>query len=283
MTTLTTSYRYCQQFAANHYENFPVASMLLPASIRPAVAVLYTFARTADDLADEGELTAEQRLEGLDELQNRLDAMLFGRPSSDPIFNALSDVVERYRISHRLLNDLLDAFRQDISKNRYADETELLDYCRRSANPVGQAMLCLVSESRPQLLEQSDAICTALQLINFLQDVSQDYHEMGRIYIPQDEMARFAVDEQQIAQAETTDAIRALFNHQLDRIEQLLVKGSPLGSQLSGRFGLEIRAIIAGAQLIVKKLRRQQDCFARPRLSRMEKIGLLWRALFRLA
>lgn len=283
MTNLSASYHHCQQFAANHYENFPVASRLLPASIRPAVAVLYTFARTADDLADEGELTSEQRLEALDELQNRLDAMLFGRPSSDPVFNALGDVVERYRISHRLLNDLLDAFRQDVRKNRYTDEAELLDYCRRSANPVGQAMLCLVGESRPQLLKQSDAICTALQLINFLQDVSQDYREMGRIYIPQDEMARFGVDEPQIVRGESTDAIRALFNFQLDRIERLLVAGSPLSAQLSGRFGLEIRAIMAGAQLITKKLRRQHDCFARPRLTRLEKFGLLWRALLKIS
>ncbi len=281
MTKLAESYHHCQQFAASHYENFPVASRLLPASIRPAVAVLYTFARTADDLADEGDLTAEARLEALDELQNRLDAMLFGRPSSDPIFNALGDVIERYRIPHRLLNDLLDAFRQDVTQSRYADEAELLDYCRRSANPVGRAMLCLVGENRAELLEQSDAICTALQLINFLQDISQDYHEMGRIYLPQDEMVRFGVDEQHVAQGRSTKEIRALIDFQLARIGKLLIKGAPLGSALSGRFGLEIRAIIAGAEKIREKLEHQNDCFSRPRLTRMEKAGLLWRAIFR--
>ena len=280
MTTLVESYRYCQQFAANHYENFPVASRLLPASIRPAVAVLYAFARTADDLADEGELSAQERLDQLDELQNRLDAILFGRPSNDPIFNALADVIERYRIPHGLLNDLLEAFRQDVSKKRYEDEAELIDYCRRSANPVGRAMLCLVSESAPEQLEQSDAICTALQLINFLQDISQDYHEMGRIYLPQDEMSRFGVDERLIAQGITNSALKELLTFQLDRIDRLLTEGTPLGASLSGRFGLEIRMIIAGAHKMVEKLRKQDDCFSRPRLTRMEKFGLLWRAIF---
>ncbi|MDH3355631.1 MAG: squalene synthase HpnC, partial [Chromatiales bacterium] len=255
MANLVESYQHCKAFASRHYENFPVASMLLPTSIRPAVAVLYTFARTADDLADEGDLTEQQRLNGLDELQNQLDAILFGRPSSDPVFNALGDVIERYRIPHRLLNDLLDAFRQDVSKTRYADESELLDYCRRSANPVGQAMLCLVSETASEQFQQSDAICSALQLINFLQDISQDYHEMGRIYLPQDEMLRFGVTEEQIARGETTPELKSLIDHQLERVEKLLKQGESLGNHLSGRFGLEIRMIIAGAWKVTGKLR----------------------------
>lgn len=281
MSSLAESYQHCQQFAGSHYENFPVASRLLPGSIRPAVAVLYTFARTADDIADEGELTNEERLEQLDELQNQLDSILFGRPSGNPVFNALGDVIERYRIPHGLLNDLLDAFRQDVTKTRYANVEELLDYCRRSANPVGRAMLCLVGESSPQQLEQSDAICTALQLINFLQDLSQDYHEMGRIYLPQDEMAKFDVDERLIAQDESNENLKKLIDFQLERIEGLLVKGAPLGRSLSGRFGLEIRAIIAGAHKVVEKLHKQSNCFARPRLSRWEKIVLIWHALLK--
>ena len=281
MANLVESYQHCKAFASRHYENFPVASMLLPTSIRPAVAVLYTFARTADDLADEGDLTEQQRLNGLDELQNQLDAILFGRPSSDPVFNALGDVIERYRIPHRLLNDLLDAFRQDVSKTRYADESELLDYCRRSANPVGQAMLCLVSETASEQFQQSDAICSALQLINFLQDISQDYHEMGRIYLPQDEMLRFGVTEEQIARGETTPELKSLIDHQLERVEKLLKQGESLGNHLSGRFGLEIRMIIAGAWKVTGKLHNQSNCFSRPRLSRWEKFALLWKALFR--
>jgi len=281
LSNLKESYQYCQQFASAHYENFPVASKLLPAPIRPAVAVLYTFARTADDLADEEELNEQQRLDGLDRLQDQLDDILFGRPTTDAIFHALSDVIDRFRIPHGLFNDLLDAFRQDVIQNRYTDEAELLNYCKRSANPVGRAMLCLVGETATEQLQHADAICTALQLINFLQDIAQDYHEMGRIYLPLDEMQRFGVSEQQIASGETTAELRALIDHQLERIERLLNEGSPLGTHLTGRFGLEIRAIIAGAHKIVEKLHNQSDCFSRPRLSRLEKLSLLWYALFR--
>jgi squalene synthase HpnC len=281
MATLAESYHYCRQFAAAHYENFPVASRLLPASIRPAVTVLYTFARTADDLADEGTLTSDERLKRIDQLQDQLDNILFGRPSDDPLFNALGDVIDRYRIPHRLFNDLLTAFRQDVTKKRYANEAELLDYCSRSANPVGQAMLCLIEDNAPAQIQHADAICSALQLINFLQDISQDYHEMGRIYLPQDEMQRFGVSEEQIATSTTTPALRELLAYQLDRIERLLATGQPLGSHLTGRFGLEIRMIIAGAHAIVNKLRHQSDCFSRPRLSHLEKLSLLWRAVLR--
>ncbi|MCW8825791.1 MAG: squalene synthase HpnC [Gammaproteobacteria bacterium] len=281
MTTLKESYNHCRQFAARHYENFPVASLLLPASIRPAVAVLYTFARTADDIADEGELSSKERLAGLDNLQNSLDAILFGRPTTDPVFNALSDVIERYRIPHRHFNDLLDAFRQDVTKDRYQNEEELLDYCSRSANPIGQSMLALVGESSAVQLKRSDAICTALQLVNFLQDISQDYHEMGRIYLPLDEMQRFGIREEQIASGTTTPELKALINYQLDRIEKLLDSGADLGKELSGRFGLEIRMVIVAAYRMVAKLRAQEDCFSRPRISRFEKISILFQALKR--
>ncbi len=280
MSSLAESYNHCRQFAANHYENFPVASRLLPGSIRPAVAVLYTFARTADDIADEGDLTDEARLAKLDLLQNRLDAILFGRPSDDPLFNALGDIIVRYRIPHGLFNDLLDAFRQDVTQKRYPNAAALLDYCRHSANPIGRMILCLVGADTPAQLDQSDAICSALQLINFLQDLSQDYHEMGRIYLPQDEMEKYAVSEAQIARKESTDGLKQLIDFQLHRIEVLLLKGAPLGSSLPGRLALEIRVTIAAAHKVVEKLRNQDDCFARPRLNRREKIALVWHALF---
>jgi phytoene/squalene synthetase len=146
---------------------------------------------------------------------------------------------------------------------------------------VGQAMLCLIEDNAPAQIQHADAICSALQLINFLQDISQDYHEMGRIYLPQDEMQRFGVSEEQIDTATTTTALRELIAYQLERIERLLATGQPLGNHLTGRFGLEIRMIIAGAHAIVNKLRHQSDCFSRPRLSHLEKLSLLWRAVLR--
>jgi squalene synthase HpnC len=272
-------YRWCRALARSHYENFPVASLLLPARLRDPVAAIYAFARSADDIADEGSADPHQRRAQLDAMAAELDLIETGGPSDTPLFAALADSVRRYRLPTALLHDLLSAFRQDVDKQRYADFGELMDYCRRSANPVGRLLLNLSGHNSERNLALSDAICSALQLINFLQDIFQDYEENARIYLPADEMQRFGVDEACIAGRESSPALRALVRFQIERAARLLRSGSPLGTNLSGRFGLEVRAIVLGGSRILEKLHRQDDLFSRPRLGRGDRLRIAWGAV----
>ena len=271
-------YRWCHALARSHYENFPVASFLLPARLRDPVAAIYAFARSADDIADEGDTAAEERLRQLDVMAAELSAIESGRHSDSPMYAALADSIERYQLPTGLLRDLLSAFRQDVSKTRYADFGELMSYCRRSANPVGRLLLHLTGDNSERNLALSDAVCSALQLINFLQDIAQDYEENARIYLPGDEMQRFGVDENCIARRENSPSMRALVQFQVQRAAQLLRSGSPLGKHLGGRFGLEIRAIVLGGSRTLEKLFGQSDLFSRPRLNRRDRLAILWGA-----
>jgi squalene synthase HpnC len=275
------AYRWCRALARSHYENFPVASALLPARMRDPVAVVYAFARSADDIADEGQSCDAERLRQLDDMAGALRAIESGRTGDAPLYLALADSVARHRLPLQPFHDLLSAFRQDVRKKRYADFGELMDYCRRSANPVGTLLLHLNGAASPRNLALSDAVCSALQLINFLQDIAQDYRENGRIYLPVADMARFGVTEDDIAERRASPAVHALVQFQVRRAAQLLRSGSPLGARLRGRFGLEIRAIILGGSRILDKLNQQQDPFGRPRLGRSEKLMILWQALLR--
>lgn len=277
---LEKAYRHCQRLAHGHYENFPVASLLLPRSIRAPVAVIYSFARTADDFADEGDLPAEARLVRLQAFGRDLDAALAGSPIPDPILVAAADIIRRHGLPTRLFHDLLTAFRMDVTKHRYADFAEVMAYCRYSANPVGRLILHLTDEDSPENLAGSDAVCSALQLVNFLQDMAQDYHENGRIYLPGDEMKRFGVAEAHFRDGHTDDAMRGLFRHQVRRARDLMVSGAPLGPRLRGRLGLEIRAVIAGGLMIADKLEAlNHDVFTRPRLTTTDRLQLLWDGL----
>jgi phytoene synthase len=239
--------------SVDHYENFPVASILLPRRLRQPVAAIYHFARAADDIADEGALPDAERLRQLDEFRNELSRIAAGEPPQQPLFQHLAAEIKAHALPLQPFHDLLDAFSQDVSKKRYATYDELLDYCRRSANPVGNLLLHLYGEATPVNLAYSDAICSSLQLINFWQDVAKD-HAIARIYLPLDEMTRFGVRAEQIAQADCNDAWRALMKFQVDRARALMLQGAPLGSILSGRIGLEMRMIIAGGLRILDKL-----------------------------
>ncbi len=239
--------------SVDHYENFPVASILMPKRLRKPVAAIYHFARAADDIADEGDLPNDERLRQLDDFRNELIRIAADETPQLPLFQHLAIEIKQHALPMQPLHDLLDAFSQDVVKKRYADYDELLDYCRRSANPVGNLLLHLYEEATPINTAYSDAICTALQLINFWQDVAKDY-AIGRIYLPQDEMARFGVSEEQIAQGTCNDAWRALMKFQVDRARALMLQGVPLGSILTGRIGLEMRMIIAGGLRILAKL-----------------------------
>ncbi|MCR4303314.1 MAG: squalene synthase HpnC [Gallionella sp.] len=247
----------------DHYENFPVASILLPRRLRKPVAAIYHFARAADDIADEGELPNGERLHRLHEFRAELARIAADETPLTPLFQDLSTEVHQHALPVQPFYDLLDAFSQDVVKKRYANYIELLDYCRRSANPVGNLLLHLYHEATPQNISYSDAICTSLQLINFWQDVAKDY-AIGRIYIPLDDLALYGVSEEQIALGIAGDAWRELMKFQVDNARAMMMAGAPLGNILTGRIGLEMRMIIAGGLRILSKLESAQfDMFRR--------------------
>jgi squalene synthase HpnC len=237
----------------DHYENFPVASILLPATLRQPVELIYRFARSADDFADEGTRPDRERLMLLASYSDELRMIERGERSRVPLFQELGPMIKQRNLPLALFHDLLSAFAQDVTTKRYADYGTLLDYCRRSANPVGRLLLVLFGAATPLNLRHSDHICSGLQIINFLQDIAID-HAAGRIYLPQDELARFGVDEKLIAAGKVNPAWRSLMTFQINRTRRLLLDGAPLGRALKGRIGLEMRMIIAGGDRILGKI-----------------------------
>jgi squalene synthase HpnC len=266
--------------AVDHYENFPVASFLLPRRLRHPVTLIYRFAREADDFADEGDAEPDVRLKQLDQFRRQLRCIEAGAEPDIPWFSELAAVIRRYKLPVSAFEDLLSAFSQDVIQTRYATFADVLDYCRRSANPVGRLMLLLYGAAGPQQLVWSDAICSSLQLINFLQDVEVDWRK-NRVYLPQDEMQRFGVNEDQIARAETGTRWSRLMAFQVERARALLESGAPLGRALKGRIGLEMRMIMQGGNRILDKIERVQgDIFRhRPVLRRLDWPLMLARAL----
>ncbi|HKQ24156.1 MAG TPA: squalene synthase HpnC [Burkholderiales bacterium] len=263
----------------NHYENFPVASVLLPAKLRRPVELIYSFARQADDFADEGDLPPEQRLRKLAEFASELDRIERGEQPRLPLFADLVPVIKAHRLPVALFRDLLSAFSQDVTKSRYADLSEVMDYCRRSANPVGRLLLHLYQATEARNLSCSDAICSSLQLINFIQDIEIDFRK-NRIYLPEDEMAAYGVTEAQIADRANGSAWQALIMFQIERARSMLLAGAPLARQLPGRVGLELRLIVMGGNRILDKLRAGRgDVFRhRPVLQPHDWIKVLFRA-----
>jgi squalene synthase HpnC len=267
----------------DHYENFPVASWLLPPRLRPPIEAIYAFARGADDVADEGEASEAERLRGLGRYRRALDEIESGSPPSEARFACLAVAVREHGLPIGLLRDLLDAFEQDVTKLRYGTYAELLDYSRRSANPIGRLVLHVMGTrwTDPESLARSDAICSALQFINFWQDVAIDWRK-GRIYIPREDMERFEVTEEHIARGLADERWCALMRFQCARARELLVSGLPLGRSLPGRLGLEIRATIHGGARIADKIDRAAgDVFRhRPVLGKVDWVGILAKAAF---
>lgn len=265
--------------SVDHYENFPVASLLLPKRLRRAVTDIYRFARGADDLADEGDATPSQRRAAL---QTYREAILTIERGEKPeaSFEPLAQTIAQHHLPATPFLDLLSAFDQDIGQTRYADYPCLLDYCRRSANPVGTLMLYLYRTTDTHSMTQSAAICSALQLVNFLQDVAIDWQK-GRIYLPLEDLEHFGVTEQHIAQAKADQAWCQLMQFQVNRARGLLNSGLPLGRTLSGRIGLELRLIIQGGLRILEKIEHVRfDVFRhRPTLRAHDWVVMFWRAL----
>jgi squalene synthase HpnC len=263
----------------DHYENFPVASVLLPRPLVPAVEAIYAFARSADDLADEGDALPQQRLAALAAYESALDDIADGQATTDPMFARLAGVVAQYALPLQPFRDLLSAFKQDVDTLRYANFDLLLDYCRRSANPVGFLMLSLYGACDERNVVQSDAICSALQLINFLQDVAID-RDKKRIYIPEDDLARFGVTPQQIDDGQIDARWRALMGFEVARARALIVSGAPLALRLPGRIGWELRLVVQGGLRILEAIEAvQYDVFTRrPQLKLRDWVLILWRA-----
>ena len=268
--------------AVEHYENFPVASVLLPHRLRRPVEIIYHFARQADDFADEGEFSDAERLAKLDEFRGELFLIERGEKSTSALFVELAEIIQQHTIPLSLFHDLLDAFAQDVVKKRYANFAETLDYCRRSANPVGRILLHLYQQATPENLAYSDAICTALQLINFWQDVKKDL-AIGRIYLPEDDLIRFKISESQLAEGRVDENWRALMVFETERAKKMMLDGQLLGDILKGRIGMEMRLIIAGGLRILARIKAvDYDVFQRrPELNVWDWL-IVSRALFKL-
>lgn len=274
------------KLAETHYENFPVASLMLPKALRLPVAMIYRFARQADDIADEGDASVNERLQSLQAFRDELDLIqAYIRPVT-PFFQSLNRTIREWELPLEPFYDLLDAFAQDVVKTRYQNFDEVLDYCRRSANPIGRLMLCLYHASTPENVTDSDLICTALQLINFYQDIAIDYKKndgKARIYLCQDEMAAFGITENDIVNQTNSPHWQKLMLMNLNRAEQILLSGKPLGRRLNGRIGFELRMMIAGGERILYKLKKTRGGIFehRPTLRFYDWCWILLKALFK--
>ncbi|MES2637156.1 MAG: squalene synthase HpnC [Pseudomonadota bacterium] len=271
-------------FSQTHYENFPVASHFLPKHLRNPIALIYTFARQADDFADEGNHRPATRLANLQGFKQQLDLIKSNSKTKSPFFTEFGDMVREYNLPLTPFYDLLDAFSQDVTKTRYANFFELLDYCRRSANPIGALLLHLFGKATPENLIYSNQVCTALQLINFYQDVAIDFENdfhRSRIYLCQDEMQEFGVTEAQIASQHVNKNWEKFMLFNIKRAQNMLNQGKPLEHILPGRIGLEMRMIIGGGDRILYKLKNVRgDVFKhRPQLKAWDWPLILLKAL----
>jgi squalene synthase HpnC len=269
--------------AVDHYENFPVASLLCPARLRPAVRAIYAFARTADDIADEGDAAPSQRLASLAAYRQDLEAIASDRPASTrwpEVFVPLATALRSHRLPVDLLAALLDAFTQDVTVTRYADRAALLDYCRRSANPVGRLLLHLYGVAGSDALARSDAICTALQLANFWQDLGRDTAR-GRLYVPEADCRRHGADPAALRAGRDGEAARAVVRELVAWSRDLMGFGAPLVQAIAGRAGWELRLVVQGGLRILERIDRLDGAtlLQRPTIGARDAATIAWRAL----
>jgi squalene synthase HpnC len=264
--TLDKAYQHCLQLARRHYENFPTAARLLAKRHRLATAAIYAFARSADDIADEGDLSASERHARLDDYEAKLSHIQAGASANEPIFLALADTMHRYELPITPFTKLLQAFRSDIDTRRYASFNELATYCDHSASPVGELILRLHGVWNETNNSYSNHICTALQLINFIQDLDSDYQQRQRLYIPLDELATFSVAETDLAQHRENDNLRRLIDFQIQRARELLFAGQPLLGACRGRLRFVLKLTLFSALCLTEKLQQRNNVFIRPTL-----------------
>jgi hydroxysqualene synthase len=299
VTSLAAAYATCARFAREHYENFPVASILLPSAMRPHVAAVYAFARVADDFADEGIRPAAERLALLDAWAGELHACLAPAvadrrplapaaaappvelpPETPHIFAALGSTIHTCDLPVSLFDDLLSAFRQDVTKVRYETWDDLLDYCRRSANPVGRLVLAIAGYRDERLGESSDAVCTALQLTNFWQDVERDWAK-GRLYLPLEDCRREQADTRDLDARSMTEPWRRTLRGAAGRTATLFDRGRLVCDSVRGRLRLELRLTWLGGRRVLARLERGGfDVFLRrPSLGAGDVPALAWEAI----
>lgn len=276
--TIEESFDYCQRLARSHYENFPVGSVLVPKRLRKHFYSIYSFARIADDFADEayGEgYTSRERLDLVDQWHLMLTEAIAGR-AKHPVFVALAETRAEFDLPVALLEDLLSAFSQDVTVRRYENRDHLLDYCRRSANPIGKLILLLFGYRAEQFHRWSDDICTALQLANHWQDVAVDL-DKDRIYLPEEDLFRFELSVDDLIQRRTSDGFRRLMRFEVIKTRELFENGKPLCTAVSGRLGLELRAVWLGGVRILERIETNgYDVFSqRPVVTSSDKLRIL--------
>ena len=277
--TVESGYRWCERMAANHYENFPVASRFLPSTLRPHVAAIYAFARTADDFADEPRFDG-RRAEALSQWEQLLETC-YHREVQHPVFIALRDTVRRHNIPIGPLKALLTAFRMDLTKQRYTSHADVLHYCIHSANPVGQLVLFVHGHREPELHRFSDEICSALQIANFLQDLSVDIPR-GRIYIPEEDLVHFGVAHEDLFAGRANTEFKELMRFQVARTRAMFHKGHPLIRRVSPGLSMELDATWRGGMAVLQRVEDLDfDTLSfRPTLDKGAFAGIAIRSLF---
>jgi len=268
-------------YAKAHYENFPVVSFFIPAQLRKHVAVVYQFARQADDIADEGDFSRAERLNQLNAYEHRFN-QAFVSESEDPFWTALVNSVTTMKLSKENFINLLKAFKMDVSKTRYSSFAEVLNYCRHSADPVGRIILELHGIWGEKILAYSDSICTALQLTNFVQDVGIDYKK-GRIYIPAEDITRFGVTEYHFELKQNNSNFKSLIKYQILRNKEMFTEGYKLLEHLPARLKYQIQWTILGGERILEKIIEidYNVLNIRPKLNRFDVINLLAKTLLK--
>lgn len=275
------AYLLAEKFAKDHYENFPVVSLFVPKKLRKHVAIIYWFARTADDFADEGNASEEVRLEELNKFEEDFKSSLNGKSISE-YFDALNNTISERNLTTKYFFDLLSAFKQDVITKRYSDFDELLDYCSRSANPVGRLILELFEIKDEKAFSYSDSICTALQITNFLQDIKIDYNK-GRIYLPQNEMLEYRVEEKLFEHNKNNDNLAQFMKFNVQRTQKIFDEGRKLIPILKGRLKYEIGWTVAGGEKILDQIgKNNYNAFAtRPKLGKVTLVLLFIKSVIK--
>lgn len=278
---LTTGYNESLKFAKSHYENFPTASLFIPKELRNHIAVIYQFARTADDFADENNHDSKKRLELLNDFENQLYDALNGKCTNN-MFYALANTINEKQLTIENFTNLLFAFKQDTFKNRYNNYSELLDYCKNSANPVGRLILELFNIRNDKAIELSDNICTGLQLTNFWQDVSVDFKK-DRIYLPEEDISNFKVDRKDFENMQANINFKEMISFQVARTQKLFDEGWKLLDYLPFRLKYQIKMTLLGGEAILKKIEYQNFdvLLMRPKLEKLDLVNLFLRLIYK--
>jgi squalene synthase HpnC len=278
LTVSDSAYITAEKFAREHYENFPVISFLVKKELRKDIAIIYWFARTTDDLADDPNLPDKDKIINLTRFEERLTSLLKGNFEND-YEAALYNTIKVKQLTHSLFYDLLTAFKQDLVKKRYQSFDEILNYCKYSANPIGRIILELNNIKDNKAFYYSDKICTALQLINFYQDVQIDYN-LNRIYFPLDEMSNFAVTENMFELNKINHNLEKLVKYNVERAGKILEEGQKLLGFLPGRLKTEIKWTVLGGKEILNKIKKNNfNIFTRPKLNKFDFLLLLLKSI----